>query len=206
MENVSVIENPVWTLARLGRSALEAALGRAETGKIRDAFLRDGTEAVEEVRSWVRAVVHGGWRFPDPDAVVQEIMLELVRLGRGGGIRKAPDFRAYVRTVARHSCVDAFRRERVRQTQPLDDVYFEIPGAPDGDPEQRYLEQRRRERLRFLWQALAPACRELLRWAHGDDMTSSQIAERLGISAGAARVRLHRCLERARELHRESIR
>ncbi|MDX1388673.1 MAG: sigma-70 family RNA polymerase sigma factor [Acidobacteriota bacterium] len=188
---MSVIENPVWTLARLGRSALEAALGRAETGKIRDAFLRDGTEAVEEVRSWVRAVVHGGWRFPDPDAVVQEIMLELVRLGRGGGIRKAPDFRAYVRTVARHSCVDAFRRERVRQTQPLDDVYFEIPGAPDGDPEQRYLEQRRRE---------------LLRWAHGDDMTSSQIAERLGISAGAARVRLHRCLERARELHRESIR
>jgi RNA polymerase sigma factor (sigma-70 family) len=189
-----------------GRSSAEAILDPRAPERIRSAFLAEHDAAILEVRRWIRGVVRGGWRFADPEAVVQEILLELIRLGRDGAVRDDRDFAAYVRTVARHSCVDAFRRARIRETASIDDVFFEDePPGPGDDPERALLERRRREHLRFVWQGLAQPCRDLLRWAYAERSSSAEIANRLGISAVNARVRLHRCLERARAIHREFL-
>lgn len=181
----------------------EVDLTSRSSAEIRAAFLAGERAAIEEVEGWVGGIVHGAWSFADPDAVRQEILLELVQLGRAGEVRSGTDFRAYVRSVARHSCIDAYRRGRLRNTETIDDTFFELPDDSWIDAETRFEVSRRRERLRFLWQALAPTCRDLLRWAYGDGLSAAAIAERLGIRAGNARVRLHRCLERARELRRE---
>ncbi len=193
-----------WRRAAERRAPEDSALSPRDPSEIRTAFLTGEDRAVHEVEDWVSGLVRGGWRFRDPDAVVQEILLELVGLGRSGTIREDLDFRAYVRTVARHTCVDIHRRDRLRRTESIDDPYFETPADDDApDPEERLAARRRRERLRYLMQGLAPACRSLLRWAYGDGLSSNEIADRLEIAPGAARVRLHRCLERARKLSRE---
>jgi len=174
--------------------------------EIRDAFLSGESAATRLVRDWIAGIVRGGWRFADPDAVIQAVVVELLELARRGAIRSDTSFRSYVQTVTRHSCVDAYRRERLRRTDELDDQHFEVADETSADPHTRIELSQQLERLRFIWQGLAPACRELLRWAYADEVPSAEIARRLQISAGNARVRLHRCLERARELRREHYR
>lgn len=203
MDSVIPFETLVWRCARCDRPAEDTTLSRRTSAEIRDGFLEGEHAATTTVQGWVRGVVHGGWRFRDADAVVQEILLELVRLGRSGSVRDDRDFKAYVQTVTRHTCVDIFRRERLRAAESLDDSFFEVPGGDDADPEQAYRARHRRERLRYILQGLEPGCRTLLRWAYADERSSADIADQLDITAGNARVRLHRCLERARALYRE---
>ena len=203
MVSISAAATTAWPRIPCGNPVAEIGMSPRSPSRVRRDFLADEQRAVRTVERWVQAIVRGGWRFSDPAAVTQDIMLELVLLARSDRIPVNRDFQAFVRTVTRHSCVDAFRRDRIRATEPLEDRFFELPGKERDDPEARLLAHRQRERLRFLWQALAPTCRELIRWAHGEEISADIIAERLDISPGNARVRLHRCLERARTLYQE---
>jgi RNA polymerase sigma factor (sigma-70 family) len=172
---------------------------------ILQAFLEEQDAALETVRGWVCGHVGSRWRFRDPEAVVQEIVLELLHLAREGRIRSDSSFRAYVQTVARHTCVDQYRRQRLRTSSETEDGFFDSVPDSRPDPEQAASERERREHARFIFQALDPACRNLLGWSFGDDLPGAEIARRLGITAVNARVRVHRCLEKARSLRRDLL-
>ena len=101
--------------------------------EILQAFLDEQDAALETVRDWVCGHVGSRWRFRDPEAVVQEIVLELLRLARDGRIRRDSSFRAYVQTVARHTCVDQYRRQRLRTSSETEDGFFD--SVPDSRPE-----------------------------------------------------------------------
>jgi RNA polymerase sigma factor (sigma-70 family) len=169
--------------------------------QLKASFLAEEPEAVEAVRGWVRAVVLGGWRLHDPDAAVQEIMLELLALGRAGRLDNPRRFRALVRTVARNTCVDLYRRRRFRASheepglETLDHV-----SAGESSAEDRLIEKRKRSLARYVLQSLSDDCRELLKLVFAQELGARQVGEKLGISEGNVRVRTHRCLERARAL------
>jgi len=168
-------------------------------------FLQGEHGATSTVQGWVAVVVRGGWRFADSDSVIQTILLELLELGRRGVIREDGGLRSYVQTVARHSCVDTFRREQLRVTSSLEDQHFELPDT-SLHPHLRVELSQQLERLRFVWQALGQDCRRIMRWAFTDELTSAEIARRLEIKAGNARIRLHRCVQKARKLAEEHVR
>jgi RNA polymerase sigma factor (sigma-70 family) len=139
------------------------------------------------VRGWVSDLVGARWRFPDPEAVVQEIVLELLRLARDGRIRRDTAFRSFVLTVARNTCVDQYRRQRLRATVDKDDGFFETLDDPGPDPEQAARERERLEQVRFIVQALDPGCSDLLRGFFGEGLEGKEIARRMGISPGNVR-------------------
>lgn len=205
--SVLIYDDLLWSPSATATSRrIEKATPMSSAGRnpdeIREAFLSEEAAAVASVRRWVGEYVQARWKLADPEAAVQEIVLELVRMGRAGRIRGNTKFRSFVLTVARHNCIDAFRRQRVRETVDPGEAFFESCRAPDADPE---VESHRRERLeqaRFVIQGLDPACRELLGRFFGSDRKAAQIGDELGITAGNVRVRVHRCVERARELRR----
>ena len=64
---------------------------RTDSGSDREilqAFLNEEHAALETVRRWVSGHVESRWSFRDPEAVVQEIVLELLRLDRLRGCGK----------------------------------------------------------------------------------------------------------------------
>jgi RNA polymerase sigma-70 factor (ECF subfamily) len=174
-------------------------------GAVLRGFLAEDPSALETVRGWVSDLVGARWSFPDPEAVVQEIVLELLRLSREGRVRRGTMFRSFVLTVARNSCVDHYRKQRLRATVDKEDGFFESLGDPAPDPEEEARRRQRLEQVRFIVQALDPGCRELLRRFFGEGLEGGEIARRMGISPGNVRVRIHRCLEKARGIRREFL-
>jgi len=162
-------------------------------------FVAEEPRAIEAVRSWVAAHVRSRWSFPDPESALQAVLLALLCLARSGRIRGATRFRAYVATVARHTCIDLHRRQRLGER-------VEGEASPGGNPapnaESLIAERQKRETARYVVQSLPPACRELLGLIFGQGLGVRDAGERLGISEGNVRVRTHRCLEQARGLRR----
>ena len=174
-------------------------------GAVLSGFLAEDDSALETVRAWVSDLVGARWSFPDPEAVVQEIVLELLRLARDGRVRRDTGFRSFVLTVARNTCVDHYRRQRLRATVDKDDEFFDTLGDPGPDPEQAARKRERLEQVRFIVQALDPGCRDLLRGFFGEGLEGGEIARRMGISHGNVRVRIHRCLDKARKIRQEFL-
>lgn len=183
------------------------ATGRPPSAEsLAQAFLDGDEEAQSTIAGWVAAIVRfGGWRFSDPEGVVQEVLMKLIRIGRQGGLPAATSLRPFVASVARYTCIDLYRREKHRQTfeQRMPEV-FDAPGD-SPDPERRQRERDRLDRLKYIHQRLSVDCRELWRLVYTEDLPPAEAARRLSISVGNLYVRVHRCLERAREIGRQIV-
>ena len=169
---------------------------------VRRGLVGGRNEAVETVRDWIAALAYAAhWRLDDTEAAIQEVVLRLLHLARSGRVRENTSFRSFVMTIARHTFTDIYRRQRLRNRieQPVAAVDRH---AVQSSTQQAELESReRRELLRFIYQELGEDCRKMWRLIYGDGLSASQVGERLGISPGNARVRAHRCLQQARQIH-----
>ena len=170
-----------------------------ENARVREDLLQDRPQALETVRGWISGMVYGaGWALADPEAVIQEVTLRVLHLARSGRIKKDTDFKSFVRTVARHECTDVYRRERLRPSVESGASAVEHTPIAADNPHSNYEAKEKRELLQFIFQALPEECRRLWRWLYGDGMAASAVAQRLGICVVNARVRVHRCLKKAR--------
>lgn len=178
--------------------AAEEAAAQNESETVVAALLADRPEAVAAVAGWARTIaVHRVWHFETPEDIVQETLLAVVRNLRRGGYVPG-DFRAYVRRIAKNRCVSRFRRYRTRGPQAsLDEGEVQTVASKEGA---RTLEDRLT--VEEILARLDDTCRRLITLAYFEGLSRRQIGLRLGISETAAKVRLFRCLERAREIER----
>jgi RNA polymerase sigma factor (sigma-70 family) len=171
---------------------------------ILEGFLAGDEEAVHHVQGWVDGVVHlGRWRFEDPEAVSQEIVMRLLDIVRSGRYARRSSFKTFAFAVAKYACVDQFRRERLRgrvETQAAGERQ-DAPAVLEADQPHRALQAREEmELLRYILQGLPDQCRQLWAWVYGEGLSAPEIGSRLGATPGTVRVRVHRCLQKAREL------
>ncbi len=107
----------------------------------------------------------------------------------------------YLQLVARSRALDAWRTEGAgnRAAERLGTLSVRDPGPdedqPDAVAERREMAQRLLEAVR----RLPPAQREAILLAHWGGMSSSEIAERVGVPLGTAKSRLRLAHEKLRE-------
>ncbi len=165
------------------------------------AAFRDGDVGTTRmVRDWIdRVVRQRSWRFRDPDNVTQEVTLRLLQLVRAERFRGESAFRTFVHSIATHVCIDTYRREKRLAARESDgDDLERAPG--EGNPEATLAERERERTLSFIYQQLSEECRKLWRWVYFERRPADEVGGLLGITANATRVRVHRCLERARDI------
>ena len=163
-------------------------------------FVQGRPDAHRVVRDWVEGVVRfGRWRFGDPESVIQEVLLKLLRIAADRGFEGASTFKTFVISVSRYTCIDVYRRERhvARMEHALPDA-AEFPD-PEPGPESRLTEGERIERLAYIYQMLPANCRRLWQLVYVDGLPAMEVANRLEISVENVYVRNHRCLEKARQ-------
>jgi RNA polymerase sigma-70 factor, ECF subfamily len=158
-------------------------------------FLRNDPASIRLLASWARDVAsHRAWGFETPEDIVQATLLALLSNLREGGFTGG-DLRAYVRRIAKNLCVSSYRRARVRRTNVSleDNPSAAAVATRDLDPERSALLKRVLDRL-------DRGSRDTIEMAYFWGLSRKEMAQRLGVSEGAAKVRLFRSLERARAL------
>lgn len=167
----------------------EMLLARANDGD-GAAFLRFLTEVTPPLRGLIRA--RGRGLPPDlHEDILQEVLLA-IHLKRQSWQPGTP-IKPWLYAVARHKVVDAFRRRGRRVHLPIDDV-AQFLAAEAGPPP---LAARDADRMLGMIDARSAA---LVRAVRLDGQTTEEAAAGLGLSAGAARVALHRAMRRLADL------
>lgn len=162
-------------------------------------FRRGEPDAVREVGRRVAGILtHGALAIPDDerDDLAQEVMTELWQAVNRTRFDVTAGFWGFVEVVTSRRSIDWLRRrrERIPLAEPL-------PDRGSG-PLGRVLEHERGDLAADVLAALDPPCRELITLRLRDGASYREIARRLERSEGSLRVKLYRCIRRARGILR----
>jgi RNA polymerase sigma-70 factor, ECF subfamily len=130
--------------------------------------------------------------------LVQETFLRLLKYPHS--FRPGGSFRAWLFGVARRAAADHFRRAS-RWKRAASDLQEPVDEAPL--PPQKIEADERLARLHRALERISTEDREVLLLARYEDLSAAELAEALGCSNGAARVRVHRALTRLRRRYEE---
>lgn len=141
-------------------------------------------------------------QFPgvDPDDVVQESYLKLLKHEAGGKIVSA---KAYFFSVARNTAIKIFRRRRIFSTVPVNELpdWRVLDGGPDAV--EIVNTSQRLELVADAVDRLPTRCREVVQLAIVDGLSTADISARLGISENTVRVQMARGIKKCSDYLRE---
>ena len=131
--------------------------------------------------------------------LVQEVFVRVLKYRHTW--RSEAEFVPWMFALARNAAVDHFR-SRTRDSKR--DAAAAAPSRPTAPRAVERLEEAERAgQLRKALDLLSPDKREVLLLARFGELKHDRIADLLGISPGAVRVRLHRALKELREAYRQ---
>lgn len=163
--------------------------------------LRNGEpRAVERVRERVgRILAYRGLRISrqDLDDLQQEVLVQIWRSVSRPDFDSSAGFWGFVELVAARRCID-WLRTRKHAIPPDDDLR-----SSSKSPFEHTLGRERASLASAVLARLHPDCRRLITLRLRDGLPYSELAPILGVSEGALRVRLYRCIGSAQKIVRE---
>ncbi|MEX1245658.1 MAG: sigma-70 family RNA polymerase sigma factor [Thermoanaerobaculia bacterium] len=133
--------------------------------------------------------------------VAQETLRRTLEALRAGRIEKPEALPSFLFETARHVCMhktrSAGREAKAFQRFAADS---EEDSSPSADPLSGLISEERREQVRRCLAQLDETDRRLLALSYEEALGAEEIGVRLGITAGAVRVRRHRALGKLAEL------
>jgi len=180
---------------KLGLSGVEGRLQQDEAWEVLLARANDGDGAafarfLQAVTPTLRAVIRrrGDGLPPDQhEDILQEVLLS-IHLKRQTWRRDLP-VRPWLYAVARYKVVDAFRRRGAAVNLPIEDFADELPAENVATP----LSGRDAE---VMLRLIDTRSAMLVRAVALDGKSAEEAGETIGMTAGAARVALHRAMRR----------
>lgn len=148
----------------------------------------------ELYRRYGRRLYRFGMQALGNDGLAEEMVQEcFVRLWRTAG-RFDParaNVGTYLFVIARSVALDLRKRPSSRELLPLEEVY----SPPQFDTVEQILDSLI---MREALDTLSQAHRQVIRLAHDQDLTQSQIAERLGLPLGTVKTRMFHAMRALR--------
>ena len=152
-------------------------------------------------RFWERIRIFAARRLRDSAAaqdVAQETLRRVVDAMRAGRVENLDALPGFVFQTARHICLQR-DRSAMRETRALSRwAEPDTPSEPDALV--ALITEERCAAVRRALEGLDQDDRALLRGFYFESLDTADVAERMGVSAGAVRVRKHRALVRLSEL------
>ncbi len=145
-----------------------------------------GAPVTELYRRYGRRLFRFGVQVLGNDGLAEEMVQEcFVRLWRTAGQfnPERGNVGTYLFVIARSVALDIRKRPSSRPLLPVDEVYE----PPQFDNVEQILDSLI---MREALDTLSPAHRQVVRMAHDQDLTQSQIAEKLGLPLGTVKTRM----------------
>ncbi len=149
-------------------------------------------------RFWERLRLFAARRLRDAalaEDVAQETLRRALEALRQGRVENPEALPAFLFQTARHVCMQR-ARSMGREARAMQRMGAEDETSGDPDPLIALISRERGEAVRAALSRLDDEDRDLLTMSYGLALDSDEIARRLGITAGAVRVRKHRALAR----------
>lgn len=164
--------------------------------QIINGYLAGARNAFDLVTEWIRAVVHRrAWTdgISGEDIIADARVKVFVNL-KSGSFRFDAPLKSYVQSIAQYTIADAFRdRERARKyTARLHDE-----GSQHFDPTDEIIHEDQLQYLLRVMNTLGDECRQIWEMVFREGLTYKDIAARMKMTEGAARVKAFRCKEDA---------
>jgi RNA polymerase sigma-70 factor (ECF subfamily) len=175
-------------MTSLGRDRLPELMARYQAGDL-EAFEEIYRETVQEVERYLSRHAEAS----DRSDLVQEVYLQVHRARRT--YQRDLPFQPWLFAIARHVALMAARRRRRKSGREVLVEEYPEPAHAAAAPEPDVLG---RQRLARAIRKLSPEQREVVRLAHVEGLTSTEIGHLLGATPGAVKVRLHRARLRLR--------
>jgi RNA polymerase sigma factor (sigma-70 family) len=167
-------------------------------------FRASDDDAVKTVQRRVRGILrYGAWAIPREDQrdLEQKAMWQLWEAVQNESFRPG-GFWKFVEIVVARRCVD-WRRTR-RDERAVDEI--EEPRDESANPLKRAIQKEKLLLARDILMNLPQECRELIQLHAGEQKSYREISKILGVKESALRVRMHRCIQRARGVLEKSTR
>jgi RNA polymerase sigma factor (sigma-70 family) len=157
------------------------------------------TETELAARYWDRIRLFATRRVGDAamaEDIAQETVRRVIDALRAGRIQNPDAITGFVFQTAKHVCMHAHRSagREARAMRRLEDPSDSDAARPDALV--RLVSEERRARVRAALETLSADDRDLLRAVYFDQLDTAELAAKMGLSAGALRVRKHRALQR----------
>jgi RNA polymerase sigma-70 factor, ECF subfamily len=161
-------------------------------------FLAGAPGRVAAIRAAIEVVVRSFRLTGDglERDLVQEVLSRVIRNLSAGQFRGESTLETYVQKVARYACLEHLRRRRFEVRMNLDSI---PSGARWSEPEAALLMDEEHRRNLRAFAALSAESRELLRLIFLEGLSYADIADRLGLTEGAIKSRVHRIRLACRE-------
>jgi RNA polymerase sigma-70 factor (ECF subfamily) len=150
----------------------------------------DFQQIIDETEGGVRAYIAGlGVPLDTVDDIAQEAYLALYQ--QWDRLPDDLDMRRWLRGVARNMSMDYFKKARRKSERRLSVLAVELAEV-ESPVEQLACRREAHAQLQQCLERVQKRGREVLRLRYQEDMPSNRIGEKLGMSAQAVRVALHR--------------
>jgi RNA polymerase sigma-70 factor, ECF subfamily len=170
----------------------------AEATPVPEAWIEASDEVALVTRFRERLRLFALRRLRDSAAaedVAQETLRRVVEACRAGRLENPAALPAFVFHTANHICLQHYRSND-REGRALLRLGSEDPHNPDPHPLATLIGDERRAVVREALGRLSAEDRDLLRMMYYEDVDTGTLAQHLGVTPGALRVRKHRVLGR----------
>ena len=133
---------------------------------------------------------------PAAEDLTQEVFVRILKYRES--FRPGAQFGPWAFAMARNVCVDHFRR---RDEEPVDPADLEERRSEEPSAYRVAADREDADRLRAALEALSPEQRELLVLTRFERRPYAEVAETLGCSVGAVKVRVHRAVRRLKDVY-----
>jgi len=116
---------------------------------------------------------------PEPEDIAQAAFVRLSAKGDLGGLENP---RAFLYRVVHNLAIEDRRRHRTRAGAEADSIPLAAEETDDRDPERVSIGKDRRRLLEIAFASLEPRTRQILIMSRQDELSSAEIARRLGLS------------------------
>jgi RNA polymerase sigma-70 factor (ECF subfamily) len=141
----------------------------------------------------------------DAEDAAQETLQRVTRALGENRLREAEALPGFVLQTAVHVC-QQWLRKRGREHRALDSFANEPHDSEEARaPLSDLIDEERRREVRSALKTLTAEDREMLEQLYVRDVDPMQLAEQMGITPGALRVRKHRILKRLSETLRDTV-
>jgi RNA polymerase sigma factor (sigma-70 family) len=158
----------------------------------------------KQVDRWINQVTNlSVWHFvEDVEDVNSIVHLKLFSNLKAQSFRGESTFRTYVQRMARYTCIDQVRSQRVaRQVDPKD-----LPTPSESErPDTAHEAKEERQIFIKIFRAVGPECQNIWRMIFTDSLNYKEIGEKLHLPEGTVKRKVHECKQIAIELKERLI-
>jgi RNA polymerase sigma factor (sigma-70 family) len=183
-------------LALFGKTAKPAPETDTQLAQL---YINGEKATYKQVDRWISQVTNlSVWHFVEAVEDINSIVhLKLFSNLKTRQFRGESTFRTYVQRMARYTCIDQVRSQRVaRQVDPED-----LP-MPSGSERPDAAHEAKEERQIFIkiFRSISPECQKIWRMIFSDSLNYKEIGEKLHLPEGTVKRKVHECKQMAIEL------